>query len=79
MDSTVIVGILSLIGTLAGSYCVGNKTTAVIQERIRALEEKVNKHNTLVERTYKLEGDMNTVHTLIEGIEDNIKELKKED
>ena len=68
MDSTVIVGILSLIGTLAGSYCVGNKTTAVIQERIRALEEKVNKHNNLVERTYKLEGEMNTVHTLIEGI-----------
>ena len=79
MDSTVIVGILSLIGTLAGSYCVGNKTTAVIQERIRALEEKVNKHNTLVERTYKLEGEMGTVHTIIEGIEDNIKELKKED
>lgn len=76
MDSTVIVGILSLIGTLAGSYCVGNKTTAVIQERIRALEEKVNKHNNLVERTYKLEGEMNTVHTLIEGIEDR---LKKED
>ena len=79
MDSTVIVGILSLIGTLAGSYCVGNKTTAVIQERIRALEEKVNKHNNLVERTYKLEGEMKTVHTIIEGIEDNIKELKKED
>ena len=76
MDSTVIVGILSLIGTLAGSYCVGTKTTAVIQERIRALEEKVNKHNNLVERTYKLEGEMNTVHTLIEGIEDR---LKKED
>lgn len=76
MDSTVIVGILSLIGTLAGSYCVGNKTTAVIQERIRALEEKVNKHNNLVERTYKLEGEMNTVHILIEDIEDR---LKKED
>ena len=45
IDNTVIVGILSLIGTLAGSYCVGNKTTAVIQERLRALEEKVNKHN----------------------------------
>lgn len=79
MDSTVIVGILSLIGTLAGSYCVGNKTTAVIQERIRALEEKVNKHNNIVERTYKLEGEMETVHTIIESIEDNIKELKKED
>ena len=76
MDSTVIVGILSLIGTLAGSYCVGNKTTAVIQEKIRALEEKVNKHNNLVERTYKLEGEMNTVHTLIEDIEER---LKKED
>ena len=76
MDSTVIVGILSLIGTLAGRYCVGNKTTADLQEKIRALEEKVNKHNNLVERTYKLEGEMNTVHTLIEDIEER---LKKED
>lgn len=76
IDNTVIVGILSLIGTLAGSYCVGNKTTAVIQERLRALEEKVNKHNNIIERTYKLEGDLQTAFTKIEGLSDDIDNLK---
>lgn len=77
MDSTIIVGILSLVGTLAGSYLVGDKTTAVIQERIRTLEEKVNKHNNLVERTYKLESEVRNAFTILDGMEDDIKELKE--
>ena len=77
MDSTIIVGILSLVGTLAGSYLVGDKTTAVIQERIKTLEEKVNKHNNLVERTYKLENEVRNAFTILDGMEDDIKELKE--
>ena len=77
MDSTIIVGILSLVGTLAGSYLVGDKTTAVIQERIKTLEEKVNKHNNLVERTYKLESEVRNAFTILDGMEDDIKELKE--
>ncbi len=58
MNDTVIVGILSLIGTLAGTF--GGILTAnkLITYRIERLEEKVNKHNNLIERTYKLEGRM---------------------
>lgn len=58
MNDTVIVALLSLIGTLSGSglgIIASNKLT---QYRIQQLEEKVNKHNNLVERTYKLEGEM---------------------
>lgn len=77
MDSTIIVGILSLVGTLAGSYLVGDKTTAVIQERIKTLEEKVNKHNNLVERTYKLESEVRNAFTILSGMEEDIKELKE--
>lgn len=69
MNDTVIVGILSLIGTLAGTF--GGIITAnkLITYRIERLEEKVNKHNNLVERTYKLEGRMNEA-------EHDIKDLK---
>ena len=77
MDSTIIVGILSLVGTLAGSYLVGDKTTAVIQERIKNLEEKVNKHNNLVERTYKVESDVRNAFTILSEMEEDIKELKE--
>jgi hypothetical protein len=69
LNDTVIVGILSLIGTLAGTF--GGIITAnkLITYRIERLEEKVNKHNNLVERTYKLEGRMNEA-------EHDIKDLK---
>lgn len=58
MSDTVIVGLLALIGTLAGTFggiITANKVTTY---RIERLEEKVNKHNNIIERTYKLEGRM---------------------
>lgn len=52
---TIVVAILSLVGTLAGSYIAGNKTIALLEYRLSALEKKVDKHNNVVERTYELE------------------------
>ena len=52
----VVVGILSLIGTLIGSIAgimTANKLTIY---RIEQLEKKVEAHNSIVERVYKLEG-----------------------
>lgn len=49
--ATVIVGVLSLLGTLVGSWG-GMK---LISYRIEQLEKKVEKHNSVIERTYKLE------------------------
>ncbi len=55
MDNTVIVAVLALLGTLAGTFggiLTANKLT---NYRIEQLEAKVNKHNNLIERTFKLE------------------------
>ena len=55
MDATIIVAILSLIGTLFGTLggiVVANKLT---NYRIEQLEKKVEAHNKVVERVYKLE------------------------
>lgn len=48
---TIIVGFLSVIGTVIGSFS-GMK---LMTYRIEQLEQRVNKHNNLIERTYKLE------------------------
>ena len=53
--TTLAVAGMSLIGTLAGTFggiLVSNKLTTY---RIEQLEQKVAAHNSLVERTYKLE------------------------
>ena len=56
--TTLTVAGMSLIGTLAGTFggiLVSNRLTTY---RIEQLERRVAGHNSLVERTYKLEGQM---------------------
>ena len=55
IPETVIVAIISLVGTLAGSYLSNRKSQALISYRLEQLENKVDKHNNLVERMYKVE------------------------
>lgn len=55
MTEAIIVALMGLAGTLAGSYLANRKSTALIVYRLEQLEQKVSKHNKLVERTYALE------------------------
>jgi len=70
MSETVIIGLLSLVGTLAGTFggiITANKLTTY---RIERLEATVNKHNTIIERTYILEGKMVEVQHDIEYLKE---------
>ena len=56
--TTLAVAGMSLVGTLAGTFggiLVSNKLTTY---RIEQLEKRVAVHNGVIERTYKLEGQM---------------------
>lgn len=55
MTEAIVVAVLGLVGTLAGSYFANRKSTALVIYRLEQLEQKVSKHNNLVERTYALE------------------------
>ncbi len=55
MAETIIVGVLSLIGTGLGgviSVMTANKLT---NYKIEQLQKQVEKHNSMIERTFKLE------------------------
>lgn len=71
--ATIIVGVLSLIGTLIGSYS-GMK---LISYRIEQLEEKVNKHNNFAERVPLLEEQMKVANHRISDTERLIEELRE--
>lgn len=73
MQPEIVVGILSLVGTLIGTIggiLASNKLTIY---RIGQLEEKVNKHNSLIERMYKCEDRLNIVEHDIADIKDDVK------
>ena len=59
----------SIIGMLTG-ILVSNKLTTY---RIEQLEKKVDKHNSVVERTYRLEERQNALYERVEEIERDIK------
>lgn len=55
MSESVLVAILALFGTLVGTFggiLTANKLT---NYRIEQLENKVEKHNKVIERVYQLE------------------------
>lgn len=79
MQPEVIVGILSLIGTLCGSLfgiLAANKLTLY---RIEQLEHKVDKHNSIIERFALLEMDNNTQWKRIDDLHDELQRMKRED
>jgi hypothetical protein len=55
MNEAIIVAMLSLLGTLIGSF--GGIVTAnkLVNYRLQELEKKVEKHNQVIERVYELE------------------------
>ncbi len=72
MDSAIIVALLSLVGTLAGSLLGVLGSAKATGVRIEQLEKKVDKHNQVVERTYKLEGEMQEVQHDIRDIKEKL-------
>ena len=69
LDSTVLVAIIGFLGTCVGTIGGILVTSKLTNYRLQQLEEKVNKHNTVIERTFKLEGRMTEA-------EHEIRELK---
>lgn len=55
MSEAVFSAILGLAGSGIGSIAGILAANKLIQYRIEQLEKKVDKHNNLIERTYKLE------------------------
>lgn len=58
MTAEIFVALLGFAGTLLGSLLGVVTAQKLTQYRLSQLEEKVSKHNNLVERTYILEGQM---------------------
>lgn len=55
MQAEVIVAVIAASGGLLGSLIGIFANTKLVTYRIEQLENKVNKHNNLIDRTYKLE------------------------
>ena len=55
MSETIIVALITGGLSLLGTFLSNRRSAALIAYRLERLEEKVNRHNQVIERTYRLE------------------------
>ena len=66
----IVVGILSLVGTLLGSLFGILAANKLVNYRLEQLEKKVDLHNNAVERLFIAEGN-------ITELQHDVRDLKK--
>lgn len=69
MNDTIIVAVLSLIGTAAGSVVSVLTANRLTNYKIDELQKEVEKHNKVVERTYELERRTSLLEDKVERLE----------
>ena len=65
----LIVAAFGCIGTIVGSYFGVRASNKLTNYRIEELTKKVDKHNTIIERTFILEEQIKVANHRIEDLE----------
>ena len=76
MNDAVLLAILSLVGTLAGTFGGLITSSKLTGYRIEQLEEQV-KHNNLIERVFKLEEHGAVIDEQIKVANHRIEDLER--
>lgn len=72
MSNEVLVAIIAFCGTLVGTAGGIIASSKLTNYRIKKLEEKVDKHNMIIERTYVLEEKVKAANHRIEDLEKKV-------
>ena len=70
---SLVVAALTLVGVLVSN----NKAQAVTETKLAELTETVKKHNSLIERTYKLEERVSVTEEKIKVANKRIEDLER--
>ena len=73
MSNEIIIGGMSLIGTLVGTFGGIMTSTKLSNYRIEQLEKQVEKHNSVVERMAVAEKDIKSVWHEINELKEDMK------
>lgn len=73
MQPEVLVALLSCAGTVLGAFFGVLTSQKLTDFRLKSLEEKVNKHNSVMERTFVLEEKIKVANHRIDDIEEELR------
>lgn len=77
MRSDVIIALSSLVGTMLGTFAGIYKFSQLTNYKLTQLEEKVEKHNTVIERMFIVEERQKFADNRIDKLEVEIKEVSR--
>ena len=77
MATEIVVGLLGFAGTLGGTFAGIITSTKLTNYRIEQLERKVEKHNSVVERTALIENNLKSVWHNIDEVKEDVKEVRE--
>lgn len=78
IPTDIIVALIGLAGSAFGAFIGVLASAKLTNYRIEQLEKKVDKHNTVIERTYKLEEAQAVIQEQIKVANHRIGDLEKE-
>lgn len=67
---SIAVALIGSVVTLVGVIVSNSRSRAVMELKIDELTRRVEKHNCLIERTYKLEQDMAAVRRDVDALKE---------
>ncbi len=67
---SILVALIGGAVTLAGVIASNSRSRAVLEQKVDELSRRVEKHNCLVVRTYRLERDVALVKRDVESLEE---------
>ncbi|WKY44157.1 hypothetical protein Q5O14_16255 [Eubacteriaceae bacterium ES2] len=73
MTTEIVVAVIGLVGSGLGAFGGVVISAKLTTYRIEQLEKKVDKHNTVIERTYVLEEKMKVANNRIDDLEEKEK------
>ncbi len=77
MTTEVIVSLITLVGSALGTLAGILINSKLSNYRIEQLEKKVDKHNNLIERTYKIEQHEAVIEEEIKVVNHRINDLEE--
>lgn len=77
MSDTIIIALISLLGTLGGTLGGILATSKLTNYRLEQLEKKVDKHNNLIERMFRAEEAINILDEKVKVANHRIDDLEE--
>ncbi len=76
MNDAILIAIISLLGTVIGTFGGILTSYKLVSYRIEQLEKKVEKHNNVIERVFRLEDNDRLIEEKLSVVNHRISKLE---